>query len=99
MKLFRIEAKNDRRWTSSGTLSREFYVLADDVMSALVIADGVVQRIKERISEAGRETDLSSFVIRTISEQGPVVGNAVDKYDDALETWVTSIVEAVKAGD
>lgn len=101
MKLFRIEVKNDRRWTSSGALSRDFYLLAGDVMQAMVFADDIVREIKERVAAAQIEfaPDLESLTVRTISEMGVVLGNSVEKYDDGLEAWLCALVESVKARD
>ena len=74
MRLFKVEAKNDETWVSEGAISEEFYVIAEDFVSALVKAEEVVADMAEGLR--GKEK-TSTFRIRSLHEVGEVVGGVV----------------------
>jgi hypothetical protein len=97
MKIFRVEAKNDRRWVASGALDRTFYVMADDFLNATLNADAVLQGLKEKLAAASLgHVEIDSFIIRSVSELGDVVDGVVSEQQENLEGWIDSVVKSAK---
>jgi hypothetical protein len=85
MKLFRVNAKNDFKWSSDGAISAQFFLLADDLISAVMKADEVVTSLKERITSKNGSQGLR---VCSIQEEGDIANGVVMLRSPEDETWL-----------
>lgn len=92
MKLFHVEAKNEKHWVSDGAIDLSFYVIAEDLMGAMVKAEEALTDLKERLGPAKSE----GLRLRKLSETGDVVDDVVHPRPLQMESWAENAAKRIK---
>ena len=89
MKAYSVKISNGSTWYSTDAIGQEFWVFAEDITEALVVASDIVGKLKQSLVEAGASVDpVETIQISDIHAVCEVVNFKGICNSDLADDWV-----------
>lgn len=92
IKLFSVKASTSGEWYSPASFHLEYFVIAENIMDALVKADAVVEELKVLLL-AGGHPRASEFRIASLTEGSPITDGVAGP---DREAWIVEVLAKVE---
>jgi hypothetical protein len=103
-KLYNVKVSNGIKWSYNGAIDREFGVLAEDSVSALMLAEAACSQLKETLHSQDSEIPVNELrvtnlheVYEVISDDGVCENGAKGQTTQQnWDEWATGIAKRIK---